>query len=192
MSASDAMESIGRGVSLKERMAALQGKGAFSGAPPPVAPKPNVDRPKWKPPPAVPMLAASEDESKEGIARVDVSGREASRSPPLRAVASPALENQEPSHREGDAVTHEGDGGDPDPEGEERERRAALAARMARLGGAKFGMGLPIFAPKPVVRKPDPTPPAPEAKEEAPDDQPTVLKGSNEGTIIDDAYIYYG
>ncbi|KAG1723025.1 uncharacterized protein EDB91DRAFT_185724 [Suillus paluster] len=50
MSASDAMESIGKGGSLKERMAALQGKGAFGGgAPPPILPKP-TDKPKWKPP----------------------------------------------------------------------------------------------------------------------------------------------
>ncbi|KAI9568522.1 hypothetical protein HD554DRAFT_2000016, partial [Boletus coccyginus] len=88
MSASDAMESIGRGGSLKERMAALQGKGAFGGPPPPVAPKPNVERPKWKPPPAVPAPAPSEDEPRDGTAGVDASGREPSRSPPPRAVAS--------------------------------------------------------------------------------------------------------
>ncbi|KAG2337407.1 hypothetical protein BDR05DRAFT_857328, partial [Suillus weaverae] len=53
MSASDAMESIGKGGSLKERMAALQGKGAFGGGtPPPILPKP-ADKPRWKPPPQV-------------------------------------------------------------------------------------------------------------------------------------------
>lgn len=187
MSASDAMESIGRGVSLKERMAALQGKGAFGGAPPPVAPKPNVERPKWKPPPAVPATVASDDESKEGIARVDVGGREASRSPPPRAVVSPTPDNQDASNRECDALAHEGGGGDLDPEEEERQRRAAIAARMARLGGARFGMAPPIFAPKPIVRKSEPAPPVPEATEEAPVDQPTVLKESSEGTICDDA-----
>ncbi|KAH0826157.1 hypothetical protein J3R83DRAFT_5576 [Lanmaoa asiatica] len=184
MSASDAMESIGRGGSLKERMAALQGKGAFGGAPPPVAPKPNVERPKWKPPPVIPAPVSSEDESKEGITRVDASGREASRSPPPRAVPSPTPENQEASNREGDVVVQEGDGGNLDPEEDERQRRAAIAARMARLGGARFGMAPPIFAPKPVVRKSEP---APEVKEETPTDQPTVLKESNEGAISHDA-----
>ena len=41
--------------------------------------------------------------------------------------------------------------GEPDPEEEERQRRAALAARMARLGGARVGMGPPIFGRKPDV-----------------------------------------
>ncbi|KAG8214378.1 hypothetical protein J3R82DRAFT_9370 [Butyriboletus roseoflavus] len=157
MSASDAMESIGRGGSLKERMAALQGKGGFGGLPPPVAPKPNVERPKWKSPPTVPLVS-SEDESKEGIAHVDL-------------------------NREGDAVAHEGDSGDPDPEEEEGQRRAAIAARMARLGGARFGLGPPIVAPKPVVRKSEPAPPALVAKDEMPVDQPTVVKESSEALV---------
>jgi hypothetical protein len=184
MSASDAMESIGRAGSLRERMAALQGKGAFGGPPPPVASKPNVERPKWKPPPPVPAPASSEDEPKEGIAGVDAGGREASRSPPPRAIASPTPENQGAAYRDSDTVTQEGDGGIPEPEEEERERRAAIAARMARLGGARFGMAPPIFAPKPVVRKSEPAPP-----EEAYGDQPTVIKESSEGAITDDAYL---
>ena len=171
MSASDAMESIGRAGSLKERMAALQGKGAFGAPPPPVASKPNVERPKWKPPPPVPAPASSEDEPKEGV---DAGGRNASRSPPPRAVASPTPENQGVSYRDGDAVAQAGDGGDPDPEEEERQRRAAIAARMARLGGARLGMAPPIFAPKPVVRKHT-------APEGAHGDQPTVIKESSEG-----------
>jgi hypothetical protein len=178
------MESIGRAGSLRERMAALQGKGAFGGPPPPVASKPNVERPKWKPPPPVPAPASSEDEPKEGIAGVDAGGREASRSPPPRAIASPTPENQGAAYRDSDTVTQEGDGGIPEPEEEERERRAAIAARMARLGGARFGMAPPIFAPKPVVRKSEPAPP-----EEAYGDQPTVIKESSEGAITDDAYL---
>lgn len=175
MSAVDAVESIGRGGSLKERMAALQGKGAFGGPPPPVAPRPNVERPKWKPPPAP---VTSVGESKEAIAGVDASGREASRSPPPRAAVSPSPERQETLNREEDSVPQEGDDGDHDPEEEERQRRAAIAARMARLGGARFGMAPPIFAPKPTVRK---SAPGPEVKEEAPVDQPTVLEESNQG-----------
>lgn len=177
MSASDAMESIGRGGSLKERMAALQGKGGFGGPPPPIAPKPSVERPKWKPPPAVPAPASTEDEPKEGVA-----GRVGS--PPPRAGVSPTPENDGTSDRDGDVAAQEGDGGDLDPEEEERQRRAAIAARMARLGGARFGMGPPIFAPKPVVRKPEP---APEVKDEAHTDQITVVKESNEGIIAVDA-----
>ena len=190
MSASDAMESIGRGVSLKERMAALQGKGAFGSAPPPVAPKPNVERPKWKPPPTVPAPVTSGDESNEVIAGVDASGREASRSPPPRAAISPSPESQGTSNPEGDSVAQDADHGDPDPEEEERQRRAAIAARMARLGGARLGMGPPIFAPKPIVRKSEPAQPPPEVKEEVPVDQPTVLKESSQGAITDDTFIY--
>ncbi|KAF9222963.1 hypothetical protein BS17DRAFT_665123, partial [Gyrodon lividus] len=83
MSASDAMESIGRGGTLKERMAALQGKGAFGAAPPPMPPKP-MEKPKWKPPPVVSPPA--DEDQKESVAGGD--GREASRSPSPRAVAS--------------------------------------------------------------------------------------------------------
>jgi hypothetical protein len=55
MSASDAKESIGLGGSLKDRMAALQGRGAFGGIPwcSSNTPKPAVEKPKWKPPPVV-------------------------------------------------------------------------------------------------------------------------------------------
>ncbi|KAJ7094217.1 hypothetical protein C8R43DRAFT_828052, partial [Mycena crocata] len=49
MSASDAKESIGRGGSLKDRMAALQGRGAFGAPAPPPAPIPKGK--KWVPPP---------------------------------------------------------------------------------------------------------------------------------------------
>ncbi|KZT32081.1 hypothetical protein SISSUDRAFT_962370, partial [Sistotremastrum suecicum HHB10207 ss-3] len=51
MSASDAKESIGKGVSLKERMAALQGKGAFGAGPalPPPIPS-SGPKPTWKKP----------------------------------------------------------------------------------------------------------------------------------------------
>ncbi|KAI5991110.1 hypothetical protein EDD15DRAFT_2130846, partial [Pisolithus albus] len=75
MSASDAKESITRGGTLKERMAALQGKGGFGApAPPPTLPtKPvAVEKPKWKPPPAISSPPADDDE---------VTGRAASRSP---------------------------------------------------------------------------------------------------------------
>ncbi|KIJ07836.1 hypothetical protein PAXINDRAFT_173234 [Paxillus involutus ATCC 200175] len=172
------MESIGRGGTLKERMAALQGKGGFGGAPPPIPSKP-MEKPKWKPPPMV-SPPADEDE-KEFVA--GAGGREASRSPPPRAVASSSAESQETSNREGDPAAEEG-GDDPDAEEEARQRRATIAARMARLGGARFGMGPPIFAPKPVARKSEPTPSAPEVQEEAPHtDQTTVLGESREAFV---------
>ncbi|KAJ3890660.1 hypothetical protein GG344DRAFT_35410, partial [Lentinula edodes] len=74
MSASDAKESIGKGGSLKERMAALQGKGAFGAPSPPVAPKPAVEKPKWKPPPPV----ASPPEEEEEIETASDKAKDAS------------------------------------------------------------------------------------------------------------------
>ncbi|KAI6030455.1 hypothetical protein F5J12DRAFT_800532 [Pisolithus orientalis] len=140
MSASDAKESISRGGTLRERMAALQGKGGFGApAPPPVKPV-AVEKPKWKPPPVV-SPSPVDDEG--------VPGRASSQSPPYRRRVPPRPKEIGPAL---------------DPEEEERQRRAAIAARMARLGGARIGMAPPIVAPKPVVRKP--TTPAPEPKQE--------------------------
>jgi hypothetical protein len=56
-----------------------------------------------------------------------------------------------------------------DPDEEERQRRAAIAARMARLGGMKVGMGPPIFGRKPEI-KPKPAIHAPETTK----DEPTI------------------
>ncbi|KAI6044907.1 hypothetical protein EDC04DRAFT_2640623 [Pisolithus marmoratus] len=160
MSASDAKESISRGGTLKERMAALQGKGAFGApAPPPAIPsKPAaVEKPKWKPPPAISSPPADDD---------GVVGRAASRSPPYRRSTSPpsdVLSQTNEAEAKG-SPPPEGDRTSPDPEDEERHRRATIAARMARLGGARIGMAPPIISPKPVVRKP--TAPAPEPKQE--------------------------
>ncbi|KAI9428340.1 hypothetical protein H4582DRAFT_1767954, partial [Lactarius indigo] len=53
MSATDAKESITKGGSLKERMAALQGLGAFGGGPAASSPPKPSEKPKWKPPPQV-------------------------------------------------------------------------------------------------------------------------------------------
>jgi hypothetical protein len=41
-----------------------------------------------------------------------------------------------------------------DPEEEERQRRANIAARMARLGGARLGMAPTVLGKKPPVRRP--------------------------------------
>ncbi|KIK71373.1 hypothetical protein GYMLUDRAFT_52464 [Collybiopsis luxurians FD-317 M1] len=153
MSASDARDSIGKGGSLKERMAALQGKGAFGGPPPPVAPKPAIEKPKWKPPPVVPP--SDESEGKE----VPTEKLDISTSPPVK---SPGEElNQSLSENEvsdaGPRPEAEEEEKEADPEEEERQRRATLAARMARLGGARVGMGPPVFG-GPAYKKPQPKP----------------------------------
>ncbi|KAL4073317.1 hypothetical protein V8B97DRAFT_1953941 [Scleroderma yunnanense] len=162
MSASDAKESISRGGTLKERMAALQGKGAFGGtAPaPPVSPKPaSVEKPKWKPPPRVASPPALDDDGAAGHA--------ASRSPPPRRTTSPSFDVLNKANEgEADAAPTEGDHGTTDHEEEERQRRATLAARMARLGGARIGMPPPAIAPKPSMRKSSTPIPAPEPAQE--------------------------
>lgn len=154
MSASDAMESIGKGGSLKERMAALQGRGAFGGGtPPPILPKP-ADKPRWKPPPPV-SSPADEVVSQSGA--IDTQGS----SPP--ATGDPDPTDLEGGHEaQQDAAEIE-----QDPEEEERQRRAAIAVRMARLGGARVGMGPPLFAAKPTPRKQATPPPQPKQDEEA-------------------------
>ena len=144
MSSADAKESIGQGISLKERMAALQGKGGFgSGNPPP--PKPTTEKPKWKPPPK-PVTSPSPTDEKPPVDFEAVM-----RSPPMDAepVETPA-EKTEESVEQGD----EGEEAKEDPEEEERQRRAAIAARMQRLGGARIGMAPPVVGPKPPIRRP--------------------------------------
>ena len=164
MSAADAKESITKGGSLKDRMAALQGKGGFGApAPPPVAPKPAVERPKWKPPPVV--SPPDDEEGDEGEEAV-------SRSPVIMPSAAeeedaPKPVEDKPDEVEGEATVDEGEGEkEVDPQEEERQRRAAIAARMARLGGARVGMAAPpIFGKKPDVK---PKPKAGETAKVAP------------------------
>lgn len=132
-------------------MAALQGKGAF-GAPPVPAAKPQIEKPKWKPPPVVHAPVDEEDGEK---ASNDIAAAvERSLSPPTKPqdqstdVEAPSAEAtvaSEPAEESAEAV---------DAEEEERQRRAAIAARMARLGGARVGMAPPVFAKKPPVRRP--------------------------------------
>ncbi|KAL0961504.1 hypothetical protein HGRIS_006445 [Hohenbuehelia grisea] len=154
MSVSDANESIGRGGSLKERMAALQGRGGFGTPVPPIAPKVIPEKPKYKPPPAVvaaPAIGSDADESPtEGEPET-----QAATSPPTKPDAhdteQPAdtAEGGEKPESSDDKVE------DADPEEEERQRRAALAARMARLGGARVGMGAPVFGRPAIPKKPE-------------------------------------
>lgn len=142
MSTTDAKESIGQGISLKERMAALQGKGGFGPANPP--PKPTTEKPKWKPPPK-PVTSPSPTEEKPPVDFEAVI-----RSPPLDTEPTETL-----AERPAEFVEQGDEGGEvkDDPEEEERQRRAAIAARMQRLGGARIGMSPPVVPPKPPIRR---------------------------------------
>ncbi|KZV95458.1 hypothetical protein EXIGLDRAFT_672148 [Exidia glandulosa HHB12029] len=133
MSASDAKESIGRVGGLKERMAALQGKGGF-GAPAPVSPPvPSAPKPAWKRP-VVPVEETAEDGA-----------------PDVKPAAD--ADEQPEEHPAETEVDADGEPVEKSEEELERERRAALAAKMARLGGTRVGMA-PVFgrAPPPAVK----------------------------------------
>ena len=165
MSASDARESIRQGGSLKDRMAALQGRGAFGGgaapspSPPPPSAPPLVQKPKWKPPPPPVVVPA------EGEERVVSTGDVEDRAGQVDVVVDVGDEHENRGQEEGQEKEEEqgqaqAQGDQPDPEEDERQRRAAIAARMAKLGGARVGMGPPIFggakAPPPrVAKKPE-------------------------------------
>lgn len=171
MSAADAKESIGQGGSLKERMAALQGRGAFGdGAPSPPAPKPSSDKPKWKPPPQ-PVRSPSLERDQPNLEHT---------------IAPPAEEGGETTDKVEDGEGGEEETKEEDPEEEERQRRAAIAARLQRLGGAKIGMAPPVFGSKPAWKKPA----APKAEEETPSEHHTILRFSTMLIIL--SYIASG
>jgi len=120
MSASDASSSISKGQSLKERMAALQGAGAFGSpsekaTPPAPSAKPKV----WSRPPAPPQ--AEEDEEDPAERKIDDSAM-------AEKGENSDLKDQE---RAGDDGVEE----EETEEEKEKARRAAIAARMAKLGG---------------------------------------------------------
>jgi hypothetical protein len=176
MSASDAKESITKAGSLKERMAALQGLGAFGGGPAAAPPPRPAEKPKWKPPPQVAVaLPVTGDDDEEDSSAPDNKPAISPLRPPsddLLAALSKAQPSptQEPVQEGASEVTSEEPvGGEdaPEPEEEERQRRAAIAARMARLGGTRVGVGPPIFGRKPEI-KPKPTELAPEMTKEGP------------------------
>lgn len=153
MSASDAKESIGKGGSLRERMAALQGRGAFGAPPPPVAPKPAIERPKWKPPPPVASPSPDDRLEKDDVPRKapEIPSKLPDSIPPQPS----SIEDEPNAPSVAGAVSEpEEQAAEADPEDEERQRRAAIAARIARLGGARVGMGPPVFGKVPVKPKP--------------------------------------
>ncbi|KAG5350921.1 hypothetical protein E4T56_gene18266 [Termitomyces sp. T112] len=136
--ASDAKESIKSGGTLKERMAALQNRGGF-GAPPPVVPKPPMEKPKWKPPPAIVALDKDDDEPLRDVDSTKV----------IPLVTKSSSEEKSADEKYGEQPMNFGqaegeEAATVDSEEEERQRRAVIAARMARLGGARVGMA-PMF-----------------------------------------------
>ena len=176
MSASDAKESITKGGSLKERMAALQGLGAFGGGPAAAPPPKPAEKPKWKPPPQVAVVppVTGDDDDEGDSAGADKKPAISPLKSPSDDIASalskhpqqaPTQELERQSEVEGEAPAADEEVLDPDEE--ERQRRAAIAARMARLGGTRVGMGPPIFGRKPEI-KPKPTLPVPEKSKEEP------------------------
>jgi myosin tail region-interacting protein MTI1 len=147
MSATDAISSISKGGgSLKERMAALQGKGAFGDTSASVAPplpstegKPRV----WRVSPAPPVEPKVEESAEYTGDKAEVISQE--RSPIGRSPISPLYEAKGMDaalDEDAGAATSETGNDDEEKteEEQERERRAAIAARMARLGGARVGM----------------------------------------------------
>ncbi|KDQ15086.1 hypothetical protein BOTBODRAFT_301614 [Botryobasidium botryosum FD-172 SS1] len=171
MSVTDAQEST-RGQSLKERMAALQGKGAFGNPLLPPPPKPSADRLHAPDAHAHAHAHHGESQSEEDS---DVHTPHEGRSD---YGASPA---QRYRSLEGGSAE-----ADEEQRDEEAERRAAIAARLARVGGARIGLGPPAYgAPRPPSRdkesRPDvasrdkPVPePVPESESEAEHDEPLV------------------
>lgn len=151
MSASDAKASIAAGGSLRERMAALAGAGAFGsdkpkGPPPPVASKPRV----WKRPE---QPVAAEPTPGSGVADVAQAGLSSGTSQPTGVDSDPAEHASAQQERPTEGAEQD-QGEDEDEEQREKERRAAIAARMARLGGrGVMGMPMPIGGAKPVARQ---------------------------------------
>lgn len=188
MSASDAKESITKGgMSLKERMAALQQASAAPqqtpapGGPPAVGAKPRV----WKRPEAPPAPAPTSP--------VATTTASENNQPPL-AVASTGGESTENivGAESGDVNPEKGST-EPSVEDEERadrERRAAIAARMQRLGARGMGVGgafggataaaaaAPAAAPKKV-----------EAEQSAPKSEDVPPQEDADKTVLNDEVI---
>lgn len=137
LSAADAQSSIGKGGSLKERMAALRGAGAFGAPETKAAPPPPVklSGKVWSRP-AAPEPEAGAEEGDEAIG-ADKSSADTVEAEDGGAVPAAQEEGEEPEQTE---------------EEQEKARRAAIAARMAKLG-ARGPMGMaPPTPPKPVRR----------------------------------------
>lgn len=153
MSASDAKESIRQGGSLKERMAALQGRGGFSGPPPPpTAPKPQL-KPKSSTPSVTSPPVDSPGDAPERVKSPEAASVKSAGAESVSEADAPSdAPPPPPTDQEAEAVASaDAPAEEDDEEEKERQRRAAIAQRMARLGGARVGMA-PIFG------KPTPPP----------------------------------
>ncbi|CAK5282558.1 unnamed protein product [Mycena citricolor] len=160
MSASDAREAVrAAGGSLKERMAALQGRGGFgggggdAGGTTPTAPVVGTGR-RWVPPPK----PAPEPEAEGDVdgAKTEQEGERGDAAAADIRVTPEGGDTEKAGLKSDDlgAGDTDVDESERDPEELERERRAAIAARMSRLGGSRVGMGPPVFgAPRPVGAK---------------------------------------
>ena len=143
MPATDVKETTGGGASLKERMAAFQGKGGTGSANPP--PLPTTKKPMPKPSPK-PTSSPSLAEKNPAEFRAVIC-------PPLLDTESTV---QVPTEKLAEFAEQRGevDGIKKDPEEEERQRRVETTARVKRLDGANMGREPPVIAPKPFARRP--------------------------------------
>lgn len=169
MSASDAKASIG--LSLKERMAALNNTQAFGGSP--AAPKPEDAAEAAEKKPTKTWKRPEVDDG----APLAIPGQMPM---PVRSASNRSIEGagsgeaERPADEQAEgAQAGEGEGGEEmDEQQKEKERRAAIAARMAKLGGrGMFGGPPPALAPKPGANKKpsiEVEPPATEADQTVP------------------------
>jgi len=172
MSPSDAKESIKSGLgSLKERMAALQGKGAFGNASPSPPPPPGP-----KPARRTPLVVSPPPEDREDTDAPQANTQEQSQSETVDK------ESAQPSEMTEETIITEATEEEQDEATKEQERRAAIAARMARLGGARVGMSPPMFAPKPPI-KPKPKPASSTSPPPSETQSPAVNEEDTEPTL---------
>jgi len=161
MSAADAQASIttGGAMSMKERMAALAGKGGFGGPAPALAPPVHATTKPGVPKTSITPTAASPSDEKS----LDLDSASAEVGSGADTVTAPATHSGAAGDADADATAtgtaatsdehiepqSEATGEDKTEEELERERRAAIAARLARLGGTRLGM-VPQYGRPPV------------------------------------------
>lgn len=141
MSAADAEESVRAGGSLKDRIRLLQQQqqaSETSEATPPAAPKPKRE---WKRPVAPP---SADDLPPILGMKPPMPARLPSRESDANEPGNEPLEDPSPKPLlSSTTIPDESLVGDPDEEEEDIARRRRIAERMAKLGGAKMGFGIP-------------------------------------------------
>lgn len=147
MPASDAGDTIGGVVSLKERMAIFQGNGGSG--PANLPPKPAPKKPMWKPPPK-PITSPLLEE------KLPIENRATVRSPPVDTKLTQAQAKKPAEFRE-----QRGEGSEAKvrkvPDEEEHQQRTDTTVRIQPLDGAKIRNAPPVIAPKPSIRRPSTT-----------------------------------